>query len=101
MQECPICGSVKSKLIFYGRAPDACTKLPESFIEAVAAPLYTLQMKMCKNCHHVYNEEDIVLEYSEYPMYNCGWNHHIQNQASLLKQVSPCKRCVDIGGGDC
>jgi len=101
MRECPVCGSTRTKLIFSGQAPDACTKLPESYIEAVSVPMHMLEMKMCYKCQHVYNEEDIYLEYSEYPMYNGGWGRHVKKQAGLLKEFSPCEKCLDIGGGDC
>lgn len=101
MQECPICGGVKTQLIFSGAAPDACTNLPTTVIEAVSVDIYPLQMRLCLDCKHVFNEEEITLRYSEYPMYNRGWKRHVQQQANFLKGMSPCKKCVDIGGGDC
>jgi len=63
--------------------------------------MYPLKMLLCEECHHVYNEHMRPIVYDAYPMYNLGWSRHVGAQADFLSTVCPCKKCVEIGGGDC
>jgi len=98
---CPICGGGYYKTIFKGSCPASCSNLANTALAGFNSEKYSLTMKLCTECCHVYNDDMVPVSYNGYPMYNGGWDKHVETQALFLSNLSECESCVDIGGGDC
>lgn len=104
---CPICNNKAELLFDAGHHPVSLVDLCDTAEESINLSVHHMEMHVCKNCMHVYNNSfnPHNIKYSDgCHMYNNGskWQQHVNKVKNIIEiEYNDVDAILEIGAGDC